>query len=1218
MKLKSHLKRRIAIFLIFCLMVGLCPPGMSLSVNVCAAETNGVAAGDNIVATLSADGTLEFTGSGEMYNYEFNTSPWYNDTSIKKVIINEGITTLGDFTFSGCSSLKQVVFPEEFSAIGTRAFFNTGLTKVKIPDGVKSIPSHAFYGCTGLSQVELPESLTHIGMAAFWNCRSLATIEIPKNVSEIANTSFYGCTALTEIVLPKAIKNVVVEAFMGCTNLKKATIYSDDAFLQTNIFRDCASDFTICAHEGSSAEEYAEEYGYQFEVLSPESTYDISNPRITEGITTWDCIWFGNYWQEDTNGDGRADKNDAKTPIKWRVLSVNGDDAFLLADKSLDCQKYNDTWTDVTWETCTMRSWLNGYGASGNVCGTDYTSGNFLDYAFTAGEQSAIKTTNVVNEDNPDDDTEGGNNTSDQVYLLSIGEVTNPDYGFTASTTSTETRTAVNTAYVAAGGEIKSPYKGEAGDTANWWLRSPGHRRYDASYVYDTGYVYADGNYVDYFNYAARPALHLNLSFTSSWSYAGTVTSDGEVDEEATPVPGEDERDDTSIDKSQISISVDDYDTFGQAVSDAHVSIEDIGEGITDEKGKVRIENTLSEPSGMKKIQITKEGYRDYVVYTTIVAPDLVSIFCTNEIRASLKKKNGTDDVNPYLCSFVYYSNEVAKSAYGQAFTADDMITFRACGVWNDKQPGYYCLYQKGGKSFESKDGIFKLKMKDSFQEKGDICIKMVAADGTESEIKDTGIRLSGLGFSGGDISEDSGIPLLNATAESGVLTDVPFLNSDKLSFDLGKFKTVIKRDGNKVRIMLGADKSSPSLLQDDSWENWKKFCESQPKDLSLSQWKNVVEGGMEASWTTSVKMKITGYGWLEGELGSDEPLRGGIQVVLDGGVGFKQQYMVGVIPVYMEENLGVKGKFEGNVTYDMSNNRLGGNNEITVEPYLSVGGGLGVLYVAQVGAEGTASMPTKFSIPKGLISSNLVGSLSLKASVLGFSYSKEMAKMTYLLYPGTTINSKKDKVQQKLKGIATSPDEMKLYSMDAYSLPEDTVKTGTWEGERVSNARTNESKFNEQLLQTCVSKLTQPKLIQNVDTTMAFFLTEDAERSTIQRTKLVYTQYDNATGTWSEPKAVWEDATADYLPSIGVTNDQIVVSWLNFSNDCTDDSTMADALASSKLCAAVWNEAEERFDISDKVLSSSENASYNSSKAVTDADGNVTMVGLKNSENDI
>ena len=89
--------------------------------------------------------------------------------------------------------------------------------------------------------------------------------------------------------------------------------------------------------------------------------YGLNNPTTdANGVTIWDCIWFGNYWQEDTNGDGIANKNDRKQPIKWRVLSVEGDDVFLLADKCLDRQEYNETGTSATWDTCTMRSWLNG------------------------------------------------------------------------------------------------------------------------------------------------------------------------------------------------------------------------------------------------------------------------------------------------------------------------------------------------------------------------------------------------------------------------------------------------------------------------------------------------------------------------------------------------------------------------------------------------------------------------------------------------------------------------------------------------------------------------------------------------------------------------------------------------------------------------------------------------------------------------------------------
>ena len=221
------------------------------------------------------------------------------------------------------------------------------------------------------------------------------------------------------------------------------------------------------------------------------------------------------------------------------MLSVEGDDVFLLADKNLDVEEYNDTATDVTWETCTMRSWLNGYGAEENKDGKDYRDNNFLDNAFSADEQSAIKTTNVVNSDNPDHGPEGGNDTRDQLYLLSIDEVMKREYGFASSDGFTYTRQAVNTAYTAGGGETGSEYMGSAGKADGWWLRSPGGPSNDASGVDDSGYVFTIGRYVYAIYNAVRPALHLNLSSDSGWSYAGTVTSDEKAEDPETPTPSQ-------------------------------------------------------------------------------------------------------------------------------------------------------------------------------------------------------------------------------------------------------------------------------------------------------------------------------------------------------------------------------------------------------------------------------------------------------------------------------------------------------------------------------------------------------------------------------------------------------------------------------------------------------------------------------------------------------
>ena len=229
------------------------------------------------------------------------------------------------------------------------------------------------------------------------------------------------------------------------------------------------------------------------------SSYGLNNPTISDGVTTWDCIYFGNYYQSNSS---------TKEPIKWRVLSVNGNDAFLLADQNLDVKPYNEEDTDVTWATCTLRTWLNG---------------TFLATAFTSAEKSAIKNSTVVNDDNPYYGTEGGDNTIDKVYLLSITEAQSSAYGFNKDYgMSSETRISKNTAYI----EEKYDYVSSAGEANYWWLRSPGNCESAAAFVdyrYDTCY----GSYVYYTNIAVRPVFHLNLSTSNLWRYAGKVVANG-------------------------------------------------------------------------------------------------------------------------------------------------------------------------------------------------------------------------------------------------------------------------------------------------------------------------------------------------------------------------------------------------------------------------------------------------------------------------------------------------------------------------------------------------------------------------------------------------------------------------------------------------------------------------------------------------------------------
>ena len=238
-----------------------------------------------------------------------------------------------------------------------------------------------------------------------------------------------------------------------------------------------------------------------------------------------DNIYFGAY-QQSSNGSGGYNVD----PIKWRVLSNANGQLFLLSDQNLDVFQYHTDDEDVTWETSTMRSWLNGYDASfsyGGDSGIDYTNDNFLNAAFSAKEQTAIAETTVVNDNNTDYDTNGGNNTIDRIFLLSIDETYNRNYFPSYINFST------NTEYVAAGGKLGSGMHG-AGEADWWWLRSPGFDNSRAAFMeWADGSVITDGNPVSNKRTAVRPAFNLELNSVLFTSAAADGKSSGTVGADA-------------------------------------------------------------------------------------------------------------------------------------------------------------------------------------------------------------------------------------------------------------------------------------------------------------------------------------------------------------------------------------------------------------------------------------------------------------------------------------------------------------------------------------------------------------------------------------------------------------------------------------------------------------------------------------------------------------
>lgn len=252
--------------------------------------------------------------------------------------------------------------------------------------------------------------------------------------------------------------------------------------------------------------------------------YGLQNPRIIESQhnenVTWDCVYFGNYYQSSS---------EYKEPIKWRVLYVNGNNAFLLADKCLDVMQYNYSLSYISWENCTLRSWLNGYTSDYNLDEKDYENNNFVNTAFSQVEKNAILDTNVVNEEHYLYGTDGGNDTVDKIFVLSLNEILNESYGFLDDVTKYDkAKDGVATQYMADGGTFHESFgdRMKADKSHYWWLRTPGDDLRRAVRIY-SGKVRVEGEAIVLSATGVRPALHLDLSQADVWKPAGSVRSDG-------------------------------------------------------------------------------------------------------------------------------------------------------------------------------------------------------------------------------------------------------------------------------------------------------------------------------------------------------------------------------------------------------------------------------------------------------------------------------------------------------------------------------------------------------------------------------------------------------------------------------------------------------------------------------------------------------------------
>ena len=211
---------------------------------------------------------LYISGSGAMKNYTGSTAmPWNSfKTSITSLVIEDGVTTIGNYAFYGCTGLNAISLPTSLTTIGNYVFYNdVALTSVTIPEGVTNLGNCIFQNATSLATISLPSTLltigynafmanaltsvsipasvTTIGSSSFKNCSSLASVSFvgTPSLTSFAYSLFEGCSKLTSITIPNSVTAIDHDAFSGCSKLASVTYGSNPtlASIGYSAFKNC-------------------------------------------------------------------------------------------------------------------------------------------------------------------------------------------------------------------------------------------------------------------------------------------------------------------------------------------------------------------------------------------------------------------------------------------------------------------------------------------------------------------------------------------------------------------------------------------------------------------------------------------------------------------------------------------------------------------------------------------------------------------------------------------------------------------------------------------------------------------------------------------------------------------------------------------------------------------------------------------------------------------
>ena len=533
-----------------------------------------------------------------------------------------------------------------------------------------------------------------------------------------------------------------------------------------------------------------------------------------------------------------------------------------------------------------------------------------------------------------------------------------------------------------------------------------------------------------------------------------------------------------------------------------------------------------------------------------------------------------------------------------------------------------YELMQDGSVLTSSTTGKFSINPSKITFDKA-LSVRVVLKDGTKCTKIKTNITVTDNIVT---FEEDISI---GSKIKFDVPDDVPLIGGGEVSFDFTTLPVVFEKDGDTFRIGIGCKRDL--LKNENSWVNYKKFIETQDKNIQKGI-NNLLAskfGPATAGPKGSFDMKV--YGYVEGTIsdaGNWSRVGGLAFISVTGKVSQEWQTIVIVVPVVVKFSAEAGAEATISVGFNFDNAEVYFDGELTLTvPKLTLSAGIGVAYIADVSVYGSASNKIKFSTKTDSVTATLSGELGVSAKLLFASYKKALLKGSWQYYYSGAANAR----QMSLMSLDSGSFFDEMQSIDNYTIDRAYVYgQSAWldvvddyidevESEDMASLQSVElSATNDapQTLQTSVYYSADPQIvITDSGLKMMVWTADITTRSTGNHTAVVYSIYDESTKQWSEPVIIEDDGTADFYPDVATDGQNIYVIWMDSSrSDFSANSSLTDIAASCDISVAMYSPAEEQFT----TASLPSNSGVDFYPVIASVNGNVYATWLGNSQNDI